>query len=218
MKKVIILGNSGNTPDIIDAINAIDSLECVGILDDNVDLHGQSYCGVEVLGSLTSAVDYPDCHCINGIHGIGSHKERDAILARTGVPLERFVTVVHPHAVLSSSAVVGPGTTILANVTVCANATIGSHCIILPNSVVNHDVVIGDYTAIASSVSLSGGVSVGALSYIGAGALVRERLRIGEKALVAMGAVVVKDVDCEETVMGCPARPVAKKSDGRELS
>lgn len=212
MKKIIILGNSGNTPDIIDAIRATHGLECFGILDDDSAQHGESSYGVKVLGPLDTASTYTDCHFVNGIHGIGSHKIKDTIIAGTGCPNDRFVSIIHPTAFISPSAVIEDGTVILANVTVCANARIGRHCIVLPNSVINHDVVLDDYVALASSVSLAGCVRVGSLSYIGAGAMVRERLTIGEKSLVAMGAVVVKDVLPGTTVMGCPAKSIQNGS------
>lgn len=206
MKKIIVLGSAGNSLDIIDIVNQLSWCSCVGILDDAAELHGRSVYGVKVLGGLDTAPEYGDCYFVNGIWGISSHAVRDQIIARTRLSTERFISVIHPTAVVSPSVSIGKGTVIFANVTIGANAVIGNHCAILASSVINHDVVINDYVSIASCAGVAGGVSIGSMSYIGSGAQVRENLTIGEKALVAMGAVVVKNVALNDTVLGCPAK------------
>jgi acetyltransferase-like isoleucine patch superfamily enzyme len=62
---------------------------------------------------------------------------------------------------------------------------------------------------VAPGAVVSGGVHLGRSSYIGARAAVRQNVRVGERALVGMGAVVLRDVDDGDTVVGNPARPLA---------
>jgi sugar O-acyltransferase (sialic acid O-acetyltransferase NeuD family) len=207
MKRVIIMGNSGNTPDLIDIIDGLEGHTCVGILDDNPLLHGKTVYGVQVLGPIDSGADYPDCFFVNAVYSISARTIRAALIQKAGVEQDRFITLIHPTASISPSASIGRGTVILANVTVCANAVIGRHCVVLPNSVLNHDVVIADHVSIASCVGLAGAVKVEEASYIGMGAQIRERLTVGAEAVVAMGAIVTADVPPGETVLGCPARP-----------
>ena len=53
---------------------------------------------------------------------------------------------------------------------------------------------------------------MGACTYVGTGAVVRENLRIGAGPLIGMGAVVVKDVEADSTVVGNPAHPLLRAS------
>ena len=55
-----------------------------------------------------------------------------------------------------------------------------------------------------------GSVTVEEGAYL-VGALVRNQCRIGKEAVVGMGAVVIKNVENNQTVVGNPARPFVKK-------
>ncbi|HYG33709.1 MAG TPA: hypothetical protein VEC99_02930, partial [Clostridia bacterium] len=57
---------------------------------------------------------------------------------------------------------------------------------------------------------VSGFVQLGRSCYVGAGAMIRQRLQIGDGALVGIGAVVLRDVPAEMTVVGNPARPLVR--------
>jgi len=48
---------------------------------------------------------------------------------------------------------------------------------------------------------------------VGAGAIVRDHVRIGDRAVVGMGAVAVKDVPADVTVVGIPAAPLRRSSE-----
>ncbi len=77
---------------------------------------------------------------------------------------------------------------------------------VLPQSVVSHDCVVGNYTVIAGGVCVSGQVEIGESSYLGSGSLIRNGLRIGTRTLVGMGAVVTRDLEDDQVVVGNPAR------------
>ncbi len=55
-------------------------------------------------------------------------------------------------------------------------------------------------------------VEIGARTWIGMGAIVLPGVAIGEGAIVGAGAVVTRDVDANEVVVGNPARPLARVS------
>jgi acetyltransferase-like isoleucine patch superfamily enzyme len=52
------------------------------------------------------------------------------------------------------------------------------------------------------------GVEIEDGAIIGGGSVIRAGVRVGRNSVIAMGAVVTKDVPRETVVMGIPARPV----------
>jgi sugar O-acyltransferase (sialic acid O-acetyltransferase NeuD family) len=211
-RPLIVLGAGGNSLDlleIVDAVNAYEGpvrYECLGILDDNESRWGSAVGGVAVLGPLASARDYPDAWFINGIANPATFFRTDEIVGRTGVPAERFATLVHPTASVSPRAVLGPGTLVFQNVTVSRGARLGCHVLVRPNALVSHDASVGDYTSIAGGACVSGNCRIGRLCYLGTNCAIRERVEVGDGSLVGMGSVVTCDVSPNSVVYGNPAR------------
>jgi sugar O-acyltransferase (sialic acid O-acetyltransferase NeuD family) len=211
VKRVVILGTSGTSLDILDALRAVneaagrETFRCIGLLDDNPSLKGTTRNGVEILGPLSLARTL-DCFVINGVGSSRSFVHKEKITSQAGCPPERFMTVVHPTASVSPTAALGLGTVVLQNAVVCSNARVGSHVVVLPCAVVSHDDVIGDYTCIATGVCISGNVQVGQSCYLGCNSAIIENVRVGKNCLVGMGSVVTRDVEENSVVVGNPAR------------
>lgn len=212
MKKLIILGAGGNSLDIYDAALAINRhagqtvYDCLGLLDDNEALHGSKISGLPVLGRLADASQYPDAVFINGIGSPSSFWRKADFLSETRLGLDRFETIVHPQASVSSLAKLGRGVAVLPGASVSACAEIGNHVIILHSSIISHHCRIGDYGCVASGACLLGNVDVAPHCYIGANVSVRNKVKIGTRSLVGMGSVVVKDVLENTVVVGNPAK------------
>jgi sugar O-acyltransferase (sialic acid O-acetyltransferase NeuD family) len=215
-KKIIILGTGGNCIDILDTINTINETmndriyECAGFLDDNEQNWGKEYYGVPVLGPLNSAQQYPDHFFVNGIGSQSNFWKKQSIISKTKIPDERFETLIHPSASVTSMARLGCGVVIFQNVTITSNVRIGNHVIILPNSVISHDDVIGDYTCITGGVCISGGVTIGEFCYLGTNSSIIGNVRIGNYCLVGMGSVVLGNIEDNQVVVGNPARFLRK--------
>ena len=213
-KKIIILGTGGSSVDILDTLRDINAAsageiyECIGFLDDQQEKQALEYHGVPVLGPLASAASFSDCFFVNGIGTPLNFIHKPQILAKTGIPSNRFESVVHPSAVVSSMATLGSGTVLFQNVVVTSNVQIGTHVIVLPNTVISHDDVIGDYTCIAGGVCVSGGVRIGENCYIGTNSSIIGNVAIGDRCVVGMGSVVLADVPANSVVAGNPARKI----------
>ena len=208
-RPLIILGASGNALDIMDVVDAINSSNSTwqlhGILDDTRPAES-SFAGHRILGPLCAASNFDKACFVIAIGSDRSFRQRPRIVACTGLPLTRFVTLIHPLAAVSPRAKVGAGICVNAGCSVAGNVAIGNHVSMGPGSIVGHDSVIGDHTILAPASVVSGSCEIGPGCYIGAGAVIRQRVRIGSGALVGMGAVVLRDVDSGDVVVGNPAR------------
>lgn len=211
MRDLVIVGTGGTSVDILDTVRARQAaghseFRPVAFLDDDLARIGMTLHGLPVLGPLEQAAALTERWFVNGIGSPASYMRRAHIIARLGVARDRFVTIVHPTASVSSMATLGVGTVIFQHVTVTANARIGDHVVVLPNSIVSHDCRIGDNTSIAGGVCLSGNVTVENGCYLGSNCTVKGGLRIGQGSLVGMGAVIRTDIPPNSVYVGNPAR------------
>jgi sugar O-acyltransferase (sialic acid O-acetyltransferase NeuD family) len=209
MIDVVLVAASGLAREVI-AVDQ-DSYRIVGIVDDDVALHGRSVDGVEVIGSLERAAELSESLLVCVGSGVG----RRAVVARLaamGVGVDRYVTVIDASVRIPTGCEVGRGSILLAGTVLTADVTIGSHVVVMPHATLTHDDVIEDFATLAAGVALGGTVLVRTGAYIGMNAGVRERTMIGRDSVVGMGSVVLGDVPDTETWAGVPAAPIAVRS------
>lgn len=213
MKDIVILGTGGNCIDILDTINDINEkagekiYNCVGFLDDNIEMANKTIYSVKVLGSLNIADCLPEKYYF--VNGIGSPKnffKKEEIIKKTNLRINRFETIIHPSASVSRMAKIGKGNVILQNVSISSNAVLGNHIIILPNSIISHDTAIGDFTSLAGGVCISGNVKIGKCCYLGSNCSIINGLNIGSYSLIGMGSVILKNVKKNTIFVGNPAK------------
>ncbi|MBT5420520.1 MAG: acetyltransferase [Candidatus Cloacimonetes bacterium] len=212
MKEIIIIGTGGNCVDILDTIIEINKHQnkniyrCLGFVDDNSNLWNKSINGVKVLGGLSEVKKYPNSLFVFGIGSSNNYIYRNELRKKIDVSDERFETIIHPTAFVSSLSLIGKGSIILQNVTIASNVQLNNFVVVLPNSIVSHDCNIGEFTLITGGVCISGSVTIGRNCYLGTNSTIKEGLNIGEKSLVGMGSVVIRDIEKNNKVVGNPAR------------
>ena len=208
---LILIGAGGFARETIELVRAINreapTWELVGLLDDNPELGGQELLGVPVLGLCSAVAEYPEAAFAACVASPQDPLRRLRLIARLGLPLERYATLVHPRATIAGSATLGPGSIVQANCVLTADIHIGWHVAMMPAVVLTHDDTVEDGVTFAAGVRVASGVTIEAGAYIGAGALLREHVSVGAGALVGMGSVVTKPIPAGETWYGSPARP-----------
>lgn len=142
--------------------------------------------------------------------GIGNNRIRLAKTRELIAAEAKLATIVHPSAVVSPLAELGPGSVVFAGAVVQVDSRLGEACIINTNASVDHDCVLGDGVHICPGANLAGLVQVGEASWVGIGASVKQLVRIGRDVMVGAGAAVVADVADADSVVGVPARPIAQ--------
>lgn len=208
---VIVIGAGGHAAVVADALLA-GGATVLGFTDANPERLGRVICGLPVLGDDRVLAEYgrDAITLANGLGGLGD--ERVPARQRLQQSLEnrgwRFCSVVHPSAIVSRFAQLGPAVQIMAGCVVQAGAIVGSGTIVNTAAVVEHDVTIGDWSHIAPGAVVCGHTQVGVASHVGAGATIRQGLLIGAHTLVGAGAVVVKNFPGAGVLVGLPARLV----------
>lgn len=140
---------------------------------------------------------------------------REKLVKRCEADGVEFIDVQAENAVIMDDVHIGAGSILNPFVCLTSNIRIGKQFHANIYSYVAHDCVIGDYVTFAPSVKCNGNVLIEDHAYIGTGAILKqgkpgEPLVIGRGAVIGMGAVVTKSVPPGVTVIGNPAKPMAK--------
>lgn len=212
MIPLIILGAGGTARDVLDWLPVLGAAgqeyHCLGLLDDDPAKRGVDVGGATVLAGLSDASGWSDALFVDALGGPRSYRRRTEMVERTGLARERFLTLVHPTAVVSPRASIGVGGLVYPFTMLGPGVRLGDHVTALSHCSINHDASIGDGSILAAHVVLAGGVTVEDHCYLGAGARIRQGVQVGSGAMVGMGAVVLDDVAAGATVAGNPARPL----------
>lgn len=215
MKDIIIIGAGGNSKVIIDIIKSInhkkDEFTILGILDDSPEK--ESLMGCKVLGPVSEALKYQDRQSTFFINGIGDNGTRARITEK--YPELRYITVIHPSAIISGDVEVGEGSVVMAGAIINTGTSVGRCCIINTGSVIEHDNRLGNFVHVASGSTTAGNVRIGDRTMLGTGTKVIQGISIGTDTIIGAGSVVIKDIPNGCTAVGVPTRIIKHKKEER---
>ena len=207
--RVLGLGAGGHAKVVLEILVDLGGIDVVGLLDPRPELWETTVLGVPVLGDdslLPVHYHAGVSHVFIGLGSASDTRPRRRLYERAGELGFDVVAAVHQSAVVSRSARIGSGATILAGAVVNADAELGENVIVNTNAVVEHDCRVANHVHVASGAVVASGVRIGDGVHVGAGATVIQGVEIGDGAVVGAGAVVVGDVQPSAVVAGVPAR------------
>ncbi len=194
---VYVFGAGGHGKVVLDVLLSENKYVVKGILDD--EPKSDTLFGIPVKKNFNRQ----KLQARNCIVAIGDNAIRKKIVTTLDT---NFIMTIHPNAIVSKFAKIGPGTQIMATAVINAEAVIGNHCIINTGAIVEHDCRLENYVHVAPNACLGGNVTVGEKTLIGIGATVIPNITIGKNVTVGAGSVVLQDIPDNAVVVGTPAK------------
>lgn len=143
----------------------------------------------------------------------------DALLLAIGIPGVRrqvaeslsargaeFLTLVHPTAVVASTAALGSGTIVCPHAVVSDAAQVGRFVLVNYHASLAHDAVAGDFAVLSPYATLAGGACIGPDVFLGLHASVGPDVTIAHGSKVAANSCALADVPPDSLVHGVPGR------------
>ena len=163
-KKSLLIIGAGGHGQVVKEIAEACGYEQIDFLDDKAQ---------NAVGKVNEA-PYLAPHYDGVVIGIGNNTIRHVIAEK----LERFekinfVTLIHPTAYVSASAMIGKGTVMEPHAIINANSRIGKGCIISVGAIVDHDSSVGFFSHINAGAICMAGSKIEPLTKVNAGEIVK---------------------------------------------
>lgn len=213
MKKTLIYGAGGLGREILDLLREINSLtpkyDIEGFIDDGISV-GSMASGLPILGGISYIKE--SVREMSIVFGIVDCDIKARLFSEIN-GLNRgfdFPSVVYPRSYVSPRAEIGEGTVVGRFCSVNIDAYLGRCVFLNTRCDIGHDSRIGDFCSIMPNVNISGSVTIGERTMVGVQSAVIQGVKVGSRVTVGMGSRVMSDVPDDCTVMGYPARIIAR--------
>jgi sugar O-acyltransferase (sialic acid O-acetyltransferase NeuD family) len=162
-----------------------------GFLDDNLAALNGREVGVPVIARLK---DYEPERADVFLCAIGAPAARfeaHAIIRGRG---GRFITLVHPLALVAERVYLGQGVIVGPFAIVSVDCQIGDGCALCHHSSLAQGAVLGSCCQISAHCDIAGDVTLGSGVFLGSHAVVLPGVKVSDRAVVGAGMVVVRDI------------------------
>lgn len=205
MISIIIIGSGAVAAEVctyIIDINKIASKNLIikGFIDDSYDNFKKNAAKYKFTEPYLGSSDSYEVNSENMfIFGFANIESRLNFLKKDIAKKMSFITIIHPSAVISNTAIIGNGNIINPYCIIGPNATLGDNNILTSYSFISHDCKVGSNNFFSTS-GLSGNVRVGDNNFFGVRATVIPDVSIGCNNVIQAGMTIHKDISDNETV------------------
>jgi len=212
MIDIIVIGVGGSSKVICDIIEQDSSINVIGFLDDDKNLHGTDFRDKPIIGSIDHLDTFD--RKIKVIVGIGANKD---VFVRKSVyeKIQRMNfsahTIISEDSVISETVKIGNGCIIMPGVIVNSNVTLGDNVFLNTGVIVEHDCSIGDLSFLATGCVLSGNVKINSNTFVGSNSTVIGNIIIGSGSTIGAGSVVVRNISDNVLTYGNPSHKNIKE-------
>ena len=205
MKRLAILGASGHGK-VVAELALSSSWNSVEFYDDAFPAKSE-LADLSIKGDFERLLEKSDFY--DGFHvAIGDNRTRLNILNQLLHFDLSCPNIIAPSAIVSQSASLGFGISIMENVVVNAKTILGDGVILNTSCSVDHDCKIGAGVHISPGAHLAGNVSIGNCSWIGIGSAIIQGKVIGDNSIIGAGSVVISDILNNVTAVGIPSKSI----------
>lgn len=146
-------------------------------------------------------------------------KAGDAFLLAIGIPLvrrqvaeilltrgARFLTLIHPTAIVSSTASIGTGSILCPYSVVTDSACLGQFTVLNFHASIAHDASTGEFSVLSPYAALGGSARIGDDVFLGMHATVGPQCTVGAGSKVTANSCALCDAPAGTLVHGVPGR------------
>ena len=208
MRDLIIVGASGFGREVNQIIKDVNKVEptwnVLGFLDDNLNALDEYKCDRKIIGTIKDWIPNSNEHFVIAI---AAPKVKEKIVSELQLKGAKFVSIIHPTALISDYTFLGEGIVIYPYAKVNVNSSLGDYVSLL-GSIVAHDVKVGNYSTVCGTCSLNGHVEIGERVFVGSHVVIAPSKKIGDDAYIGNGSVVIRNVRARTKVFGNPAKRI----------
>ena len=204
MKDIIIVGAGSCGKDIFELATASFSpreYRFKGFLSDNPDILAGYEINIGIVGDIDNYEIQSDDRFLLAI---GDLPDRRIVAEKLKDRGAKFLTMVHPTAIVASTAKLGTGVLIYPFVTVMGGVSLGDFCMMNAYSACGHGVTAGDYTVICPYAIILGRSKVGRECFLGTHSMVGQRMEIGDNVIVSANSTAQRNAPDNSFIYGVP--------------
>lgn len=185
-RELLVVGAGGYGRSVAEAATASGAFTVVGFADDRwPDL--ESIWGLPILGRITDLAALR-AHASAAVVAIGDNARRRAVFDSATAAGFELVPVIHPRAIVSPSALVGRGVTVMAGAVIGCEAQLGDGVVVSAGAVIDHQGKLGDFAQASAGACLGGGASIGTEAWVQEGCALRPGENVAPKTTVTSAA------------------------------
>jgi len=182
-----------------------DQYKIKGFLDDNPRILDNYDMDVGIIGDLNS---YEIKNQDRFLFAIGDIDVKKRLVARLKKKGAKFLTLIHPTAIVVNTAKIGQGVIICPFVTVGDHAQLDDFVILNVYSSCGHDSKIGKYCILSPYAAATGFSILEDEAFLGTHSTVIPGKKVGYRSKVSANSVVMRDVPSNKIVFGVPGKPI----------
>lgn len=195
--------------EIVAFARSISRWDYIIFVDDVIEV--KEYCGAAVY-RFEDIKTLPDD--VEFVIASGEPAGRKALYEKIKAAGYSMTMLVSPYATLLPGVHIGEGCIIMdcclsADVWVSENAMINSRAIL------GHDTTVGAHSYISANSFVGGHSHIGSCVYMAPGAMAKDRIKIGDRAIISLGAVLLRSVRPDAIMVGNPARHLGDNKKGK---